>query len=136
MSLWRQITRGLRALTRRAIAALVLAAAGIYGVLAGSAAERTREIGVRSALGAPRRTILALVFRQGFGLTAVGTVLGLAGAAAASHAVRAMLFGVSRVDPVTYGGVIALLAAVSLAACAVPAWRAVRVDPAATLRAE
>jgi putative ABC transport system permease protein len=119
-----------------AIAALVLAAAGIYGVLAGSVAERTREIGVRSALGAPRRSILALVFRQGFGLTAVGTVLGLAGAGAASHAVRAMLFGISRVDPVTYAGVIGLLAAVSLAACAVPAWRAVRVDPAATLRSE
>ena len=119
-----------------AIAALVLAAAGIYGVLAGSVAERTREIGVRSALGAPRRSIVALVIRQGIAFTAVGTVLGLAGAAAASHAVRAMLFGVSRADPVTYAGVIALLAGVSLAACAVPAWRAARVDPAATLRAE
>ena len=119
-----------------ALAALVLAAAGIYGVLAGSVAERTREIGVRSALGAPRATILALVVRQGMTLTGAGVAIGLAGAVAASQWIAAMLFGVSPLDAVTYLGVIALLAAVSLMACAVPAWRAVRVDPATTLRAE
>ncbi|MDQ6830938.1 MAG: ABC transporter permease [Gemmatimonadota bacterium] len=119
-----------------ALTALVLAAAGIYGVLSGSVNERTREIGVRAALGASRLNILALVFRQGMTLTALGVVLGLVGAAAASRAIGAMLFGVSRLDPLTYFGVIALLAGVSLVACGVPAWRAVRVDPASTLRAE
>ncbi len=119
-----------------ALAALVLAAAGIYGVLSGSVAERTREIGVRSALGASRGSILALVVRQGMMLTGLGVAIGLAGAAAASQALATMLFGVSRLDPVTYLGVIALLAGVSVIACGVPAWRAVRVDPASTLRAE
>ena len=117
-----------------ALAALVLAAAGIYGVLSGSVAERTREIGVRSALGASREKILALVLRQGLGLTALGVALGLAGALGATRALVAMLFGVSRFDPVTYLGVVALLASVSLIACALPAWRAACVDPASTLR--
>jgi len=119
-----------------ALAALLLAAAGIYGVLSGSVAERTRELGVRSALGASRREILALVFRQGAALTGLGVVIGAAGAAAASEGVAAMLFGVSRFDPATYLGVITLLAAVAGVACGVPAWRAARVDPATTLRAE
>ncbi|MGI8496832.1 MAG: ADOP family duplicated permease [Gemmatimonadaceae bacterium] len=119
-----------------ALAALVLATAGIYGVLSGSVAERTREIGVRAALGATRGTIVGLVLRQGLTLAALGVGLGLAGAVAASRAIVAMLFGVSRLDPVTYLGVIALLAGVSVVACVVPAWRAARVDPAITLRAE
>jgi putative ABC transport system permease protein len=119
-----------------ALAALVLAAAGIYGVLAGSVAERTREIGVRAALGASRGNIVALVLRQGFGLTALGVAIGVAGAAVASQAIGAMLFGVSRLDPTTYVGVMTLLFAVAVVACVVPAWRAVRVDPATTLRAE
>src|SRR5204863_1940240 len=113
-----------------ALAALVLAAAGIYGVLAGSVAERTREIGVRAALGASRESIIGLVLRQGLGLTGVGIALGLAGAVASSQAFGAMLFGISRLDPVTYGGVIALLLVVSVIACGVPAWRACRLDPA------
>ena len=119
-----------------AFAALLLAAAGIYGVLSGSVAERTREIGVRAALGATRANILALVLRQGMLLTALGVAIGLVGATAATQAVTAMLFGISRLDPITYFGVIALLAIVSAIACAVPAWRAARVDPAITLRAE
>jgi len=118
------------------LAALLLAAAGIYGVLSGSVAERTREIGVRSALGASRKSILGLVLRQGLSLTGLGVVIGLAGAVGASQAIRAMLFGVSHLDPVTYLGVIVLLAGVSLVACSVPAWRAIRVDPATTLRVE
>jgi len=116
------------------LAALVLAATGIYGVLAGSVGERTREIGVRSALGASRVSIVALVVRQGMGLTGLGVVIGLVGAAAASQAIVTLLFGVSRLDLVTYLGVIALLAGVSAAACWVPAWRAARVDPAIALR--
>jgi putative ABC transport system permease protein len=99
-----------------ALTALVLATAGIYGVLAGSVAERTREIGVRSALGASRRNIVALVVRRGLGLTGVGLAMGLAGAALASRVIETMLFGVSPLDPVTYAGVIALLAAVSVVA--------------------
>jgi predicted permease len=119
-----------------ALAALVLAGAGIYGVLAGSVAERTREIGVRSALGASRGSILALVFRQGMMLTGLGVAIGLAGAAAASQVIVTMLFGVSPLDPGTYVGVVALLGAVAALACSVPAWRAAGVDPASTLRAE
>ena len=119
-----------------AVTALVLAAAGIYGVLAGIVAERTREIGVRSALGASRREIVALVVRQGMTLTGLGVVIGVAGAVAATQAITAMLFGVSRLDPITYLGVIALLTVVALVACGVPAWRAARVDPVMALRAE
>jgi putative ABC transport system permease protein len=119
-----------------AFAALLLAAAGIYGVLSGNVAERTREIGVRAALGASRASILALVLRQGMLLTGVGVAIGLVGATAATQAIAAMLFGISRLDPITYFGVIALLGIVSAIACAVPAWRASRVDPAITLRAE
>jgi putative ABC transport system permease protein len=119
-----------------AFVALMLAAAGIYGVLSGSVVERTREIGVRAAMGASRPMIIAMIARQGFQLIAIGTVIGLAGVAVASRAIVSMLFGVSRLDPVTYAGVVVLLAVVSAVACAVPAWRAARVDPAITLRAE
>jgi putative ABC transport system permease protein len=119
-----------------ALAALVLAATGIYGVLSGSVTERMREIGVRSALGASRSNILALVVRQGMTLTGLGVVIGLCGAVAASGAIITLLFGVSRLDPITYLGVIALLVGVSGLACWVPAWRAARVDPSITLRAQ
>ena len=118
------------------VAALVLAAVGIYGVLSGSVNERTHEIGMRCALGATRGNILALVVRQGMTLTWLGVAIGLAGAAAASQALITLLFGISRLDPTTYLGVVALLVAVSGIACWVPAWRAAKVDPATTLRAE
>jgi putative ABC transport system permease protein len=116
--------------------ALMLAAIGIYGVLSGSVSERTREIGVRAALGASRADILRLVARQGLTLTGLGTVVGLIGAVFSSEAIVTLLFGVSRLDPATYAGVAALLLAVSGIASAIPAWRAARVDPAITLRAE
>jgi len=118
------------------LVALLLAATGIYGVLAGSVTERTREIGVRAALGASPGSILVLVIRQGMTLTVIGIVIGLSGAAAASQALITLLFGVSRLDPITYLGVIAVLAGVSFVACAAPAWRAAQVDPSITLRAE
>ena len=119
-----------------ALAALVLAAAGLYGVLSGSVAERTREIGVRAALGASRGSLLGLVVRQGMTLTGLGVAIGVAGAVGATQAIAALLFGVSPLDPLTYLGVIAILAVVALCASAVPAWRAMRVDPASALRAE
>ena len=116
--------------------ALVLATIGIYGVLAGSVTDRTREIGVRLALGSTRREIVELVVRQGMMLTALGLVLGIGGAAVASRGLVTLLFGISRLDPITYGGVVALLLAASAIACWVPAVRASHVDPALTLRAE
>src|SRR5580700_8322264 len=119
-----------------ALVGLVLAATGIYGVLSGSVSERTRELGIRAALGASRRDILALVLKQGMTLTGLGVLLGLAGAALASQGLVTLLFGVTRLDPITYLGVIALLLAVAGIACLVPASRAARVDPAITLPAE
>jgi putative ABC transport system permease protein len=116
--------------------ALVLATVGIYGVLAGSVTERTREIGLRLALGATRQEIVALVLRQGMMLTALGLVLGLGGAALATRSLVTLLFGVSRLDPMTYAGVVTVLVAASAIACWLPAVRAARVDPALTLRAE
>ena len=118
------------------LVALALAAIGIYAVLSSSVTERTREIGVRSALGASSRGIVALVMRQGMQLTGFGILLGLAGAMAATQAIEALLFGISPLDPFTYLGVILLLAAVSVIACGVPAWRAARIDPMVALRYE
>jgi putative ABC transport system permease protein len=118
------------------VAALALAAIGLYGVLSGSVAERTREIGIRAALGASRQDILALVVRQGMTVTLVGIAAGLAGALVASQGITSLLFGISALDAITYAGVLALLLTASLLACSVPAWRAARVDPALTLRAE
>ena len=118
------------------VLALILAATGIYGVLSGSVTERMREIGVRAALGASRGNIFALVIREGMVLTMVGVVIGLSAALAASQAIVTLLFGISPVDPVTYLVVIATMVVVSLLACWLPAWRAARVNPAITLRAE
>jgi putative ABC transport system permease protein len=117
-------------------AALVLAAIGLYGILSVSVTERTREIGVRSALGASSRDILGLVLRQGMVLAAVGVVVGLGLAWAASRSLAALLFELPPLDPVTYAGVVALLLGVSALACWGPAWRAARLDPAITLRVE
>ena len=116
--------------------ALALAASGIYGVLSGSVAERTREIGVRSALGATRGGIIALIVRQGMTLAALGALLGVAGALLASQALGALLFGISRFDPFTYIAAIVLLSAVAAMACVLPAWRAARIDPMVALRYE
>jgi putative ABC transport system permease protein len=119
-----------------ALVGLVLAATGIYGVLSGSVTERIREIGIRSALGASRRDILTMVLRQGMRLAGFGVAIGLVGAALASQTLVTLLFGVSRLDPLTYLGVIVLLLAVAGIACWAPASRAAHVDPAITLRAE
>lgn len=119
-----------------AFALVALVATGIYGVLSGSVTERLREIGVRLALGASRGDILGLVVRQGMTLAVLGIAIGLAGAIAASQALITLLFGISRLDPFTYLGVVALLLGVSGVACWMPARRAAQVDPASTLRAE
>jgi putative ABC transport system permease protein len=118
------------------VAALLLAAIGLYGSLSVSVTERTREIGVRSALGASSRDILALVLRQGMVLTAVGVALGLGLAWAASRSLAVLLFELPALDPVTYASVVVLLLGVAALACSGPAWRAARLDPAVTLRAE
>lgn len=115
--------------------ALVLAAVGIYGVLSSYVAERIREIGVRSALGASRQDILFWIFRRGMSLTGLGILIGLAGAVATSQAITSMLYGVSRFDWITYVGVSVLLAGVSGIACVLPAWSAAKIDPSITLRA-
>lgn len=118
------------------LVALVLAAVGIYSVLSASVTERFREIGIRSALGASRANILALILRQGMLLTVLGSILGLFGAILTSQALVSLLFGVSRLDLLTYLGVLALLASVSALACWAPARRATRVDPNVALRYE
>jgi putative ABC transport system permease protein len=119
-----------------ALAALVIAATGIFGVLAGGVSERLREIGVRAALGASHREIVSMVVWQGVSLAAIGVAAGMAGALVGSRALVSMLFEVTRFDPVTYIAVAVLFAVVSLTACWVPAWRAARVDPVVVLRAE
>jgi putative ABC transport system permease protein len=118
------------------LVALALAAIGIYGILAGSVTERTREIGVRTALGATRTDILALVLRQGMTLTVIGMAIGLCGALAAGRALNAMLFGVTWLDASTYAVAIGLLFAVSGIACLIPARRAASIDPMKALRTE
>lgn len=118
------------------LVALALAASGIYGVLSGSVAERTREIGVRSALGASRRVIVALIVRQGMTLVGIGALLGVVCALLASQAIAAMLFGISRFDLTTYSLATTLLVVVAALACVLPAWRASRIDPIVALRYE
>jgi ABC-type antimicrobial peptide transport system permease subunit len=119
-----------------AMAALLLAAVGLYGVVSGLVAEHTREFGIRAALGATRADIVRGVLRRGLLLTGIGLAIGVAGASAGSGLLESLLYGITRADPATYLGVVALLGGVALVACWIPARRAASVDPAVTLRAE
>jgi predicted permease len=119
-----------------AAVALMLAAIGIYGVMAYSFSQRTHEIGIRIALGAQRVHIFRMAVGEGMQLVAIGLAVGLAGAVTLTRFVRTMLFDVSASDPITFGAISALLATVAFVACYVPARRATRVDPLAALREE
>ncbi len=116
--------------------AMLLAALGLYGVLAQLVGRRTHELGVRIALGADRTSVLVFVLRHGLRLTVIGIVFGLIGAAATTRLVRGVLFGIEPLDPFTFAGTTVVLMLVALAAALLPAWRATRVDPVESLRTE
>jgi predicted permease len=119
-----------------AVTALLLAIAGIYGVVSYAVAQRTKEIGVRMALGAQPPAVVALVLRQGLATTLAGVGAGLIGSLLAAYGIRSLLFGVVPADPLTFAGVVLLLVAVATVACYLPARRATRVDPISALRSE
>jgi predicted permease len=123
-------------LTAFAVIAIVLAAVGLYGVIAYGVSQRTREIGVRMALGAEPRQVAGLVVGGGLRLAAIGVVVGVVAAVAASRVLASMLYGVSSSDPFTYGAIAALVGGIALLASYVPARRAVRIDPTQALRAD
>jgi putative ABC transport system permease protein len=116
--------------------AFILAAVGIYGVVSYSVAQRTREIGIRVALGARRRDVLGLVLREALRLTALGVALGLVGAFVATRVLRSLLFEVKPTDPATFICLSLLLTFVALVASYIPARRATKVDPLVALRYE
>jgi predicted permease len=119
-----------------AVIAMVLAGIGVYGVMAYSVSQRVREFGIRMALGASARQIVDQILRRGLRLIVVGIAAGLVAAVLATRFLENLLFGVSTTDPVTFGVVAALLVLIALAACAVPALRAVRIEPTTALRQE
>jgi len=116
--------------------ALVLAMVGLYGLISYSVAHRTRELGIRIALGARHHDVMRLVFGEGARLTVMGVFAGLAAALGLTQLMRSLLFGVNAVEPVTFAAVAVVLVLVAIVACYIPARRAMRTDPAATLRYE
>jgi len=118
-----------------ALAAL-LAAIGIYGVMSYTVAERTREIGVRMALGAPTENVMRMVLKYGMALAGAGAVIGLAASFALTSVISGLLFGVQATDPATLVAITLLLLAVAMVSCLIPARRATKVDPLVALRHE
>jgi ABC-type antimicrobial peptide transport system permease subunit len=118
------------------LAGLLLAAIGLYGILAYQVGARTREIGIRMALGARAESVVGMVMRSSFRLVMIGTAIGLTVAFAATRLLAGLLFGVTPTDPVSFVGVPLLLCSIALLASYLPARRAARVDPAVALRAE
>jgi ABC-type antimicrobial peptide transport system permease subunit len=118
------------------VAALLLAAIGLYAVMAFSVSRRAREVGIRIALGARTSHVLRLVFRQGIIQLVIGLTLGLGLGALVSQGVAAALFEVQPRDPATFAGVVAVLTVAGLLACYIPARRAAKVDPLSAMRAE
>jgi putative ABC transport system permease protein len=117
-----------------ALTALLLAGLGIYGTISYLASERTHEIGIRLALGAKRSEIMRMILRQGLELAIAGAAAGLVCALVVSHLMAGLLYGVSPNDPLTFVGLTIVLAAVALAACYIPARKAMKVDPMFALR--
>ena len=118
------------------IIGLMLAGIGIYGVTAYAVARRTREIGIRVALGARRPNIISMVLREGLTLTLIGSAIGLIFAAAISRVLEGFLFGIPAIDPVTFAWTTMLFVVIGLTACCVPVRRATRIDPTQALRYE
>ena len=116
-----------------AVAALLLAAIGIYGVMAYAVTQRTREIGIRMALGAQTADVLRLIVRQGMLLAAAGAIVGLLGSLFFSRALGSLLYNVRAADPVTYGAILGLLLLVAFVACYLPARRAAKLNPVTAL---
>src|SRR3954466_9656085 len=116
--------------------ALFLSSLGIYGVLAYDVSQRTREIGIRGAIGATRDQIVGMILKQGLWKSGLGIVLGLAGAFLLSRYMKSLLFGVQPTDPIVYAAVSAVLIAVALSASYLPARRAAKIDPLVALRDE
>jgi len=123
-------------LTLFAALALALTMVGIYGVMAYTVAQRTREIGIRIALGASRSDVSRMILGRGFIITGLGLLIGIAGALALTRFLSSLLYQVKPVDPITFAAVPVLLGAISLLASYIPAWRAARVDPIVALRYE
>ena len=126
----------MRLLASFAILAVLLATIGVYGVMSYAVARRTQEMGIRMALGARTTQVVGMVLRQGMRTIAIALVIGLAASLAATRVLATQLYGVQRLDPLTFAAVPFALALVALCACYLPARRASRVDPVTALRAE
>jgi len=119
-----------------ALTALLLASIGVYGVISYLVTERTREIGIRLALGAQKRNIVRVILQQGFELAVAGAAIGIVCAVIVSHLMATLLYGVKPTDPLSFGGVAVLFVGVALLACYIPARRAMKIDPMVALRHE